>query len=431
MHLDILRKSRSIALYGLGREGTATLAFLQQHLPTIPVDIFESKDEENGIIPSLTQYSVVIVSSGIPPARFAHIPRQRITSHTNIFFDNLTEAARQKVIGITGTKGKSTTTTFLSALLTEAGYRAPAAGNIGIPLLTHFDNLIAGTIDYLVAELSSYQTEHLTVSPGIAIFLNLYRDHLDRHGTLHAYAKAKSQLWHHQTTTDLLITTPEGATYVQKTKPQARLIIAPPAPATLFPAHSLFRAAHFLDNFGTILALADYLHIPSTTIQATAQTFIGLPHRLQDLGIVRSIRWIDDAISTNPDSTAAGVRHLHTQLGSIILGGQDRRQRFTPLITLLATLGAPHIIVLHSHVSPRIIRTLSRLHYPCYSLARDLPEAIQHALQHTPPGHICLLSTAAPSYDTFKNFEEKGTTFQKCIQALTNQHASYRLPLAH
>ena len=189
MKLSDLILAKKIYIAGDGLEGQAADKFCAAHCPYVPREIispiFEPVEDKGG---------VWIVSPGIPRTYFTHIPSERVTSGTEIFFDSLSDVDRKRVIGISGTKGKSTTTKFCTEALNAAGALAVAVGNYGVPLLNVFDAFELGEHEYIVAELSSYQLENLKTSPGIAIFLNLFPDHLDRHGSVENYTEAKSNL---------------------------------------------------------------------------------------------------------------------------------------------------------------------------------------------------------------------------------------------
>ncbi|MCF7830519.1 UDP-N-acetylmuramoyl-L-alanine--D-glutamate ligase [Candidatus Gracilibacteria bacterium] len=406
-----LKDSQNILLYGYGTEGKSTKKFLQKHFPELKITTFQ--DYKPAV--NFVDYDLIVLSPGVPKSKVKNIPLDKITSQTELFFSNLPEEKRKKVIGITGTKGKSTTVKFCQEMLENTGHTAKIGGNYGVPLLNLFDDFLANKFEFVVAELSSYQLENLSISPGIAIFLNFFQDHLDRHHTMQNYFLAKKNLWSHQQSGDHFIVTENSRNLIGQT-PQ-RPIFTSKIPADFFPKNSIFRAEHWLENFGTVKKLAEILNIPEEVVFGTAQNFKGLPHRLEFFKTRKDIKFYDDAISVNPDATMAAVSFLGENLGSIILGGQDRKQNFSALIAKLSALDV-QIIVLESEVSESLLKNCQKNKVPQQniSVVKDLKEAVETAFAKTPPKHICLLSPAAPSYDQFKNFEEKGDLFQKLVK---------------
>ncbi len=403
MKLSELILAEKIYIAGDGLEGRAADKFCAAHCPYVPREIVspisESVEDEGG---------VWIVSPGIPRKFFDNIPKERITAGTEIFFDSLSDAERARVIGVSGTKGKSTTTKFCTEALNAAGRVAVAAGNYGVPLLEVFDDFELGKHEYVVAELSSYQLENLHTSPGIAIFLNLFPDHLDRHGSVEAYETAKHNLFLHQKKNEILILPDVSDISVEILSVIHK---STPLDPELFAKDSSFRAAHWCQNLGTVEKLFELLHLPHEAIEKTIQEFEGLPHRMQHFSHTHDREWWDDAICTNPEAAIASVQFFGKKLGALILGGQDRGMDCSPLATALITY-APEalVLVLESEAAKRFLEAI-----PNAILVQDFDEAVTHVLQSTSEGTDIVLCPAAPSYDSFKNFKEKGDAWQKAV----------------
>ncbi len=400
MKLTDLVLAEKIYIAGDGLEGQAADKFCQGHCPDVPREIISSvfdSVEDNG--------GVWIVSPGIPRKHFSHIPAERVTAGTEIFFDSLTDAERARVIGISGTKGKSTTTKFCVEALNAAGKSAIAAGNFGVPLLEVFDAFRNKTIEYVVAELSSYQLENLRTSPGIAIFLNIFPDHLDRHGSFDSYQKAKSNLWKYQENGDILITSKN--TEIQHESHKSELLSA-----EIFPEDSSFRAKHWCENFGTIKSLFDILGLPEEAIQKTAESFQGLPHRLQQFSTFENRTWWDDAICTNPEAACATVQFFGEKLGALIVGGQARGMDVRPLADILRKNASQGLVfVLESEASNSFLDVIEG------SISvKDFDEAVRLVIEKTERGSNVVLCPAAPSYDSFKNYKEKGDAWQEAVK---------------
>jgi len=414
MKFENFSSLQKILLYGYGREGQSSEKFLKSKFPHIALTIFE--DREGISKPDFSSFDLILVSPGIPRKKITGVLPSKITSQTELFFDNLTESQRKKIIGIGGTKGKSTTTKFCAEVLQNAGMKVAIGGNFGRPLLELWDDFQGNKIEYIVAELSSYQLEYLTISPGIAIFLNFFPDHLDRHGTVESYFEAKKNLWSHQHSGDIFIV-PESSRPLFLGKEKHTPLFSKKIEAELFPKGSVFRADHWRDNFGAVSLLLSQLKLQPVALQSTTGAFQGLPHRMQYFATKKGILFYDDTISTNPDSTLATLKFFGENLGSVILGGQDRKQNFAKLMSYLHPLET-HLIFLDSEISSRLVESASSEGIPKnrISLAKDLREAVQIAFAHTPKKTSCVLSPTAPSYDRFKNFEEKGNEFQREVE---------------
>lgn len=420
MKFSDLEHARAILVYGFAREGKSSYMFLKKKFPKAKIAIFDDGiGKYKGPVP-FDRFDAIVLSAGIPREKLRGVSPKKITSNIEIFFDNLDEAQRKRVIGVTGTKGKSTTTKFCAELLNHSGFRAVASGNIGSPLLDTFGDFTKGKLDYVVAELSSYQLEYLRTSPGIALFLNLFPEHLNRHKTLARYLRAKSNLWAFQKKGDILIVPKSWKELPARhgiPQPKGKLLLSVPAAKTLFPKDSIFQSRHFLENFGVVKALSRVLNLPEHAFKKTAARFRGLPYRLEYFATRRGLDFYDDSLSTNPDSTLEGVKFFGKRLGSVILGGQDRKQKFALLIMQLKKQGTM-VIALDSETQGRILHTLKRLKHPNYHAAQNLRKAVRCMLLDTPKGKVCLLSTAAPSFDRFKNYADRGTQFKKYVREL-------------
>ncbi|NJP03683.1 UDP-N-acetylmuramoyl-L-alanine--D-glutamate ligase [Candidatus Gracilibacteria bacterium] len=408
-------------------EGKSSERFLKEKCPNVEIKIFDDHNPSFGSCVSCEfkracqDADAIVVSAGISREKVAEEYREKCTSNVEMFFHNIGEKSRKKIIAIGGTKGKSTTTKFCAEFLNEAGLNAKIGGNYGTPLLDLFDDIENQKIEYIVAELSSFQLEHLNVSPHIAIFLNLFPDHLDRHGDIKEYFSAKQNLWRHQTKEDFLIVPEVFLDPIAHTHPKGRLLSAPSLEKETFPEHSIFRANHFLENFGTVAFVGQILQIELTPhfLAKTAEQFTGLPHRLELFAEKNNVRFYNDSISTNVGSALAAIEFFQDSLGSIILGGQDRKQDFSYLCETLPKI-APNafVIVYESEISPLLIQTLKEHDVPFYS-AKTLEEAAEIAVKKTPKKSHCVFSPAAPSFDVFKNYIERGNLWKEYVNNLT------------
>lgn len=419
---------KHICVLGYGREGKAMIDALEKHAPGCRITICDKSEElriEDGKyktqlgehwLSNLESFDVIIKSPGIPLLPELNAHSSQLTSGTRIFLDSIADR-NATVIGVTGSKGKSTTSSLIYAILKAAGKDALLLGNIGEPAITHINDVKKDTI--VVLELSSYQLADMTISPHIAVVVSFFPDHLDYHGDLHSYMDAKKNITRHQQDDDITFfcETSRGAIEIAQEGNGRKIpFAADESPVTIEETHLL--GEHNLSNIAAACKVTAELGVPEKTAVSAIKKFRGLPHRLENLGEHHGITWIDDAISTTPESTIAGLKALEGKVvRTIILGGQDRGYAFEELARELAEQDVAQAILFPGS-GPRIREMIEQL-APAIKLhdAADMESAVRIARDVTPQHAICLLSTASPSYGMFKNFEEKGEAFKRCIQA--------------
>lgn len=419
MKIYEIPSTKKVLIYGYGREGKSSEKFLQDKTNS-EITIFDEYIEEFQENNDFENYDIIVVSSGINRDKIPRNFHKKCTSNPEIFFDNLDEKYREKVIGISGTKGKSTTTKFCAEFLENAGFKVKIGGNYGIPLLDIYDDFFAGFTDFIVAELSSYQLENLKKSPHLAIFLNFFPDHLDRHETLENYWQAKSNLWKWQTSRDFLIIPESCRDISQDITSETKIVFAKKISREIFAKKSVFQAQHWLENFGTIAKLAEILHIDNIDklLKKTAQNFAGLPHRMEFFVEKNGIKFYDDSISTNPDSTLAGVNFFAKNLGCILLGGQNRKQDFVKLLTKLKELKTL-VIVLPTESRENLLEIIEKVgltNFVDIKKWQGFAKIAKIVFDKTETAKVCLLSCAAPSYDLFKNYIYRGKQWKKVVK---------------
>jgi UDP-N-acetylmuramoylalanine--D-glutamate ligase len=424
---------KRIALLGYGKEGHATLTCLARHAPRAHITICDKSEQINtsdlplpcqvqlgpAWLDQLEHFDVLIKSPGIPPTPAIEAHRARIVSATQLFFTEA-QAAGATIVGITGSKGKSTTTTLIYELLQAGGKQVYLVGNIGRPSLLELPHASKNTI--FVHELSSYQLADSTIRPDVGVMTAFFPEHLDYHGSLEAYWEAKARIARFQTPADTFIFNADFPDVVRIAELSAGTHIGVTkhdCPVRL--EEIQLRGTHNLGNIALAAAVADHFGIPREVQLPILCAFRGLPHRLQTIGVIGGITWVDDAISTTPDSAIAALEALGNDVHTIILGGQDRGVPYDGLVSRLchSSVGT---ILLFPGAGERIRQLLSAAGYTGKMIdVASMAEAVSQARQHTPAGRTCLLSTAAASYGMFKNFEEKGDCFAAEIHA---QHAS-------
>ena len=410
MTIEKLQAYKKILILGYGKEGRASEKFLHKHVPAAIVTHADQSDGPN-YLQKQHEVDLVIKTPGIPQ----HLVTVPYTTATNIFFANLLRfAPHAKTIGVTGSKGKSTTASLIHAILIGAKKSSHLIGNIGKPMLEELLQPV-GEDDWFVLELSSYQLEDVKFGPNIAVFLSFFPEHLDYHGTLDAYFNGKARITLTQTEKDLFIYNPSDpriTTLVDQTR--ARSI--PFVPTIPFPLDNVkLIGEHNKSNIRAALTTTQELGIDSSVIQQAVEAFEPLRHRLQLVGEFRGIRFYDDAIACAPDAVIVSIQTLKN-VDTIFLGGQDRGLDYTQMAE---TIADSHIrnIVLFPETGKRMMEMiLLKCKRPLNHLeTSSMEEAVKFAYTNTEKGKICLLATGAPSYTLWKDFEEKGDEFQKWV----------------
>lgn len=409
---ESLGRKKEITILGFGIEGQSTLRYFKHYSPSTKVHIADKNDDPK-YLEKLGGSDLIIKTAGIP----GRLVNEDYTTATNIFFGS----TRRKIIGVTGTKGKSTTASLIYDILKMAGMDVKLVGNIGNPMLDEL--LTSEPIDRVyVAELSSYQLEDLKYSPHISVFINIFPDHLDYHDGPLPYWEAKKNIVAHATSKDYFVYNPEYALIKElagETKAQAiPFVEALPFSESAIP----LLGRHNVANVRAALTVARILNIKDDVTEKAVRAFKSLPHRLEKIGEYKGITFYDDAISTTPESTIAGLEALQN-VDTIFLGGTDRGYDFTELAKKIFEKNISNV-VLFPDSGASILKALNKVVketgkvVPKILETNDIKKGVEFAYANTKSGHICLLSTASPSYSIWKNFEEKGDLFQRYVKEL-------------
>lgn len=407
MKISELQTYKKILILGYGKEGMSVERFLKNYVPTSEIIIADKKDDENYLLKQ-KEADLVVRSPGVK----VEYVFKKWTTATNIFFSNF----QGTTIGITGTKGKSTTASLVAAMIRTKGGDVRLIGNIGSPTLDELETSTKDTI--AVIELSSYQLSDLYFSPHITLVVNWYPEHSDFHGSFGAYKKAKQNSIYFQTDKDYFIFDPEEKEVVG----WVSLTKASPLPYTADFPFELKKipliGEHNKKNIRGALTVARLFNVSDEAAQRAVYSFIPLPHRLQNGGTFKGITFYDDAISTTPESTIAALNSL-SNIDTLFLGGQDRGYDFSKLMQMIEEKQIK-ALVLFPETGYRIKQLLLKMddYNPNVLETSSMEEAVMFAYENTRSGHLCLLSTASPSYSVWKNFEEKGDLFQKFARTL-------------
>jgi len=447
--------NQRILILGLGREGLATLHLFLDHLSNIDLTVADQKplDQLNPIaqefltahpqlhqqlgtdyLNHLNSFDTIFRSPGIPPflpeLQSADI-KSKLSSETKLFFAKFPGT----IIGITGSKGKSTTTKLIYDILTHAGKSAVLVGNIGEPAIKVLPTTTADTI--AVYELSSHQLYDLDQSPHIAVLLNIFPEHLDYYPDFDTYKQAKANIAMHQSPTDYLIYDP-GNSSLQNIVSQSKakqIHVGTPKGSVLIQDQTIFTNSdnqlqpvismadipllgnHNLINVIHAIAATSLLDVSPSQQAEAIKSFQPLPHRLQPVGEYRGIKFYNDSLSTNPEAAIQALNAV-PQVSTLIIGGSDRKRSYEALAQAIGQSSVTTVIVLaanHQGFTTPLQQFASQVKILS---AQNMSQAVSMAYQHTPPGSTCLLSPGAPSFDLFTDYQDRGHQFIENIKLL-------------
>jgi len=447
-------EGRNTLLLGFGREGQGSYSLIRRVLPDQKLTLADAdegvadnpllKGDENiilqlgaGYLDNIRSFDVVMKSPGITLRDVSfgmHAPL--ITSQTDLFL----RMYAGQVIGVTGTKGKSTTSSLLYHILKVAGMDALLVGNIGSAAFHYLDQVKPGTM--IVFELSSHQLEYIERAPHIAILLNLFQEHLDAYSSYKAYQAAKMNIARFQAKGDFLIYNQDDPLIAEHVTSLDRVQSLFPfscdeelaegcsgsADEILInrgPGHRMLlegmhnkylNGEHNLRNIMAAVSAAFLLGVRREDILDGTETFKGLAHRMEYAGMSGDITFYNDSIATIPEACMAAVKSI-PGVDTLVAGGFDRGIDYAALGQFLAH-SAIRNFILTGEAGRRIGAEIEKAGGETKNLfyINRFDDFIQPAMKHTRPGAVCLLSPAAASYDEFRNFEERGQRFTELIR---------------
>lgn len=452
---------KSLALLGFRREGTSTYKVIRDVFPDKTIAIIdENTDIANdetvkgdshltfisgkNCMSEMDNFDVAIKSPGIPSNTLpGNLNRVHITSQTDIFL----QCYGHQSIGVTGTKGKSTTSSLIYHILKNSGVNTLLVGNIGIPPFDCINEIGPDTV--VVLELSSHQLEYISHAPHIAVFLNLFQEHLDHYYTYQEYQSAKFNIGKYQGASDYFIYNHDNQTLLQLLQKSPELetqslafSLEPGAKSELrlngqwiefqygrrivklydTSEEQPLKGHHNLYNIMAAGAACYLSGISTHQVGLGIKSFNGLPHRIERVGNYVGIEWYNDSIATIPEATIEAVKTLEN-VDTLILGGFDRGIEYSILYPFLLTSGVTNIIFV-GQAGTRMMNEFNEFGAKnlCFYTASDFKQVVSHASEVTQKGKICLLSPAAASYDMFKNFEERGDVYKKNVRELQPSH---------
>ncbi len=459
-------QNKKILVVGLAREGVALCRFLAAQGARVTVTDMKEPD---ALQPQLAQVAglplrlslgghrlddlldtdLVCLSPGVPPdieliqaARATNIP---ISSATALFF----ERCRARIVGVTGSSGKTTTTALVGAMLAAAGLSPTVGGNIGRPLIEQVDDFLPE--DWVVLELSSFQLEPLRQSPHIAVITNLAPDHFDRHPTFADYAEAKSQIIRHQTPGDFAVLNRDDSnvwamSHLTPARPVPFSLSSDPAvdgsfcdgtclwvrwngrPKRLLPAADVpLRGDHNLANVCAAAAVAVAARVPAAAIAQAIRSFQPLPHRLEGVDDVDGVLYVDDSIATTPFRAMAGIQSFSQPI-LLLAGGRGKRLPLDAWAELVRR--RCRVVVLFGEASEEMAGALAGAGDTPLVILRApiLSDAVRLAHSLARRGDIVLLSPGATSFDEFNDYAARGDAFRHIVAALATNHVAASPP---
>ena len=448
--IELLKKEiadKKVLILGFGREGRLNLETVLRAGSAKEVAVADRNEVDVKGIRTITgtsyldcidEFDIVLKSPGVVLPKPFDEYKAEITSQAEYFL----KVYGSQTIGITGTKGKSTTTTLIYHELKENGFDAVLLGNIGIPAFGLIDEIKEDT--KIVFELSCHQLEYGKYSPHIGVYLNVFPEHLDHYGSFEKYRTAKENIYKNQNRGDRLycgsgVIPREGeaestVTVIYDFNREDKALELDEHITTFVENNFIsynnytlgidedgvaLKGFHNFFDIAVAFAVCSDLGVSEEGFVRALKTYKTLPHRLEFVGNIDGIKYYDDSISTIP-ATAIEAMNTIKDTDTIIIGGMDRGIDYEPLIKYLETSSVPNIILMET-TGARIreeikmgymeLNNSERLH-----LVENLSEAVKLAKAVTAKGKSCIMSPAAASYGIFKNFEERGEVFKKLVK---------------
>ncbi len=441
-------EDKKILILGFGLEGQSTYKLIRKYLKEKIIYIADKeeefykkqdilKNEKNAIyisgekyLDELEEYDLIMKTPGIS---FANLDTTKFLSKIKSQLELLLEFFNIYTIGVTGTKGKSTTSSLIYEILKVQGIETMLLGNIGNPVFDYIDEIKEKMI--VVLEMSSHQLEYMEVSPNISVLLNIYEEHLDHYKSFDNYAEAKCNIFKYQTQDDYFLYNPDNEMLekeIKKYKVNAKKyeisleqgerenrIILKNDEVNLN-GKKLYNSKeernllgkYNLSNIMFALTVSEILNLNLKQTVDTINTFETLPHRIELVGKYDGVIYYNDSIATIPESTINSIEALE-KVNTLIIGGMDRKISFMKFIDYLNNSKIQNLICMPAtgYIIGKEIKNNSMSVY----MVEDLEEAVKTAKKVTKKEMICLLSPAAASYGFFKNFKERGELYRKLV----------------
>ena len=451
--------NKRVLVVGLGKSGVASALFLKAKGARVTVSDSKPQDQLKDQIPALLDNGIavetgghgertfrgqdlIVVSPGVPTDSPPLVQARALGENVIGEVELAAQFFPGRIVAITGSNGKTTTTTLTGEIVAAAGHRAAVGGNIGTPAITLVEGATADTI--AVLEVSSFQLETIqTFRPRVAVVLNVTPDHLDRHRTFAAYADAKARIFENQRAEDFTVLNADDETCVElANRTRAQVFWFSRASdvkqgafvregGIFFRDHSgqreimlvseiPLKGAHNVENVLAAVCVGALLGCEPDRIRTAVRNFKAVEHRLEHVATIDGVDYYNDSKATNVDATIKAIESFPANI-HLILGGKDKGSDYTLLNELLQnrvkrvyTIGAAAAKIESQIVS-------SKNSAPEIDHAETLETAIRHAAEAAKPGDIVLLAPACASFDQFRNYEHRGKVFKQLVSSLAVQ----------
>ncbi len=427
-----------IALIGFGLEAKSAYDFLRAKFPEAEFDIYDQNERSKVALPenvnffggvrdfSQIQADLIVRTPAVAPSK---LPKNvEITSVTNLFFEN----CPAKIIGVTGTKGKGTTSSLIASILRASGKKVHLVGNIGVPALDLLPEI--SPEDFVVYELSSFQLWDVKKSPEIAVALMIEPDHLDVHADFAEYLAAKSNIRAFQKDGDFVVRYPQNE--------NSKIVAGEKSIEPIFESRDGFfwqkttdgeqkicstselklPGEHNIEN-AKIAMTAAFLANPEISNEQFAQGlsgFTGLPHRLKFVREISGVKFYDDSISTTPGSAIAALKSF-AEPKILLLGGSDKGADLSPLFAEIATSKTIRKILVYGAESSKLAEKFAEINFDNFENLGEKPifeEVVKRAFVVAESGDVVILSPAHASFDMFSSYADRGEQFVRAVENL-------------
>ncbi len=432
-------KNKKIAVIGKGVEGISSTNFLKKMGGKVTIlDKKQGKD----YLSNLEEYDLIVKSPGVKLELLKEVPKEKITSQTKLFF----ELCPCPIIGVTGTKGKGTTSALIYEMLKKQGFDAYLGGNIGVPPLEFLDKL--NVHSKVVLELSSFQLIDVDKSPNIVVFLMTTSEHLDYHKSQEEYVDAKRNILRFQKEEDFAIINKDYLAsresdvetngkvyYVSKeddcnkgcfVKENAIFIKDETMEEKIINTKDiLIPGTHNFEN-ACAASMAAYLSgVSVSNISYVLKTFKGLEHRLELVATVNGVRYYDDSFSTIPETAIAAINSFENP-EILILGGSSKNSDFTQLGKVIKDTKNIKAIIGIGIEWEKIKEKIIGLNPDVLVLegAKDMQTIVTAAAKLAVSGDVVLLTPSCASFDMFENYKDRGNKFKKEVLALKQNESN-------
>lgn len=434
---------KKIAVIGEGLEGKSSISFLKRHGAQV-----EARDQKQGenYLDGLDEFDLIVRSPGIKLSEIiAHnseLITPKITSQTKLFLD----LSPAPVIGVTGTKGKGTTSTLIYEMLKKEGRDVYLGGNIGVPPFEFLEKLNVGS--WVVLEMSSFQLHDLTKSPHIAVALMITSEHLDYHKDVYEYINAKRNILKHQTASDFAIINrdypasiesdihTEGKVYLVSREREVgegcfalgnQIILSFNGNSipVIDTRELLLRGDHNHENACAATMAAYLAGVKVGTITQVLKTFKGLEHRLELVDTINGVEYYNDSFSSVPETAIAAIQAFK-QPEILLLGGSSKNSDFTQLGSIISSAKNIKAIIVIGVEWARIREKIKDLKSATIIVegAQNMYQMVAAASKIAVPGDVVLLSPACASFDKFKNYKDRGNQFKEEVKNLKRSASS-------